>query len=98
MRTPIRTTLMAIACILAINAFTGVYAGVRWYVFRETPVDLVYVTKPYNILLLLNFIPPLAIGWIGGRLLRGREWALALAFTFVSVSMGLVALGYLLIV
>ncbi len=97
-RTPIRTALMAIACILAVNAFTGIYAGIRWYLFQDIPVDLLYVKHQYNVLLLLNFIPPLAIGWIGGRLLRGREWALALTFTLVSVCMGLAALGYLLIV
>src|SRR5439155_55983 len=30
---------------------------------------------------LVNFIASVAVGWTGGRLLRGREWALALTFT-----------------
>jgi hypothetical protein len=95
MRTPVRTALMAIACILAINAVTGIYVGIRWYFFQETPVDLIYDQSPRDVLLLLNFIPPIAIGWLGGSVLRGREWAVALTFTFISVCMGSIALVYL---
>ena len=34
--------------------------------------------------LLLQFVAPLTMGWIGGKLVHGREWALALMFTLVS--------------
>jgi hypothetical protein len=96
MRSPVRTTLMAIGCLLAVNAFTGVYLAIRWYFFRETPVDLLYRENPWSTLLLLNLIPPIAAGWTGGRLLRGREWGLALMFTVISMCINATALGYVL--
>jgi hypothetical protein len=81
MRTPVRTTLVAIGCLLAVNAVMGLNGFLRYYP-----------------LIALNFIACVAMGRIGGRQLHGREWALALTFTFVSACVALPGTWYLIFV
>jgi hypothetical protein len=93
-RTLTRTTLLALICFIGIGACAALYA----YLVQRNLVDLVYGPDGYRVLVLLNIIPPLAVGWIGGRLLPGREWALALTFVLISLSMALFGMLYLLFV
>jgi hypothetical protein len=94
LRTPTRTTLVALICFIAIGASTALYA----YLVQRNLVDLVYGPQGYRVLVLLNIIPSLAAGWIGGRLLPGREWALALTFILITLSMALFGTLYFLFV
>jgi len=95
-RTPVRTAVMAIACILAVDAVTALYVGVRWQFFLGRPEDLYFDHAYRYIVVLLNLLPSLAMGWVGGRLLRGREWALALMFTVISACLASFGSWYLL--
>jgi hypothetical protein len=91
MRTPIRTIVIAFGCVLAVNALTITYA---LYALPRTLLNP--RAQQWWILLLLQFVTPLALGWVGGKLVRGREWALALTYTAVSicnVGAGIVIIG-----
>jgi hypothetical protein len=100
MRTPFRTFGMTLACFLAVNIVTVLYLVVRYYPleFLQDPVELVSDHNLMSVLVLLNFIASLTMGWIGGRLLPGREWALALTYTLVTACVTLPGAWYLLFV
>lgn len=82
MRTPVRTSLIALGCLAAVNLISGVYPLLIIYFGRGRVDDLLYDRAVRNVFLALVVIGPLPVGWMGGRLLRGREWALALTFSF----------------
>lgn len=84
MRMPLRTALVAIGCLLAVNLVTDLYGAIAFYLFQfRSPLQLVADPAQRDIVLALQFFAPLVIGWIGARLLPGREWALALTYTSV---------------
>jgi hypothetical protein len=106
-RTPARTVAIAFGSFLAVNIVSGFYVFISFYprsvdFFRGgleywDPMELVLNPSRRDVALLLQFIAPFAMGWIGGRLLPGREWALTLMFTFVSASFALFAAWRLLV-
>jgi len=79
-RTPVRTTSIAFGCYLAVTL---------------VPVLL---TPAFNmrwiVMVALNFIALLAMGWIGAKLLPGRELALALTFAVMTVCLTLPVVWY----
>lgn len=86
LRTPVRTVAVALSCFLAVNLVSVLYflslPGLRGpFWLTETQWASVF---------LLQFLGPFVIGRAGCHLLRGREWALALAYTAIS---GLQAAG-----
>jgi hypothetical protein len=96
MRTPIRTTLIAFGCFLGANLITDLYAFLKYY---PLPAMNVFNDQSHRGLnYLVNFIAYLATGWVAGRLLRGREWALTLTFTLVSACLVLPGMWYLFFV
>jgi hypothetical protein len=106
-RTPARTIVIAFGGFLAVNIVTGLYVFISFYprsvdFFRGgleywDPMELVLNPSRRDLALLLQFIAPFAMGWIGGKLLPGREWALTLMFTFVSACSALFAAWRLLV-
>ena len=106
-RTPIRTILLAFACLVAVNLLSGLYFFISFYprsvgMFLShfqyvDPMEFVRNESRRDLALLLQFIAPFAMGWTGGRILAGREWALALMFTFVSACAGLIPAWYLFV-
>jgi hypothetical protein len=106
-RTPAPTVGIAVGAFLAVNIVTGLYVFISFYprsvgIFLGgfqywDPTELVLNPSRRDLALLLSFIAPFAIGWIGGRLLPGREWALTLMFTFVSACITLLAAWHLLV-
>jgi len=82
---PGRTLIVALGCFVAVNAVAILYCFTILSLapFRRLD-DLALDHNQREILLLLQFVTSLALGWIGGRLLPGREWALALMYTLVS--------------
>lgn len=105
LRTPVRTLLMAAACLIAVSLLTGLYLAISYYPFQLAPgigrflsswdpMELARNRRNRDLLLLLQFTSPLALGWIGGRLLAGREWALALMYTFLQACVGVVPAWY----
>jgi hypothetical protein len=105
-RTPARTVVIAFGGFLAVNIVSGLYVFLSFYprsvdFFRGgleywDPMELVLNPTRRDLALLLQFIASFGMGWIGGRLLPGREWALTLMFTFVSASFALLAAWRLL--
>lgn len=75
------TTLVAFGCLQAVDFVIALYAFIRYYPLP--PLEIFYAQRHRLESSTFIFITSLAIGWIGGRLLRGREWALALTFSFV---------------
>jgi hypothetical protein len=79
-RTPVRTTSIAFGCYVAVNLVS------------------VELTLAFNmswmVILALRFTALLAMGWIGAKLLPGREWALALTFAVMAVCLTLPAVWY----
>jgi hypothetical protein len=73
--------LIAFACFLAVNLV-------------PLPLELVF-NHSTNLLILLNLATSLAIAWIGAKLLPGREWALALMYTVVTLCLTLPILWHL---
>ena len=61
------------------------------------PMELVLNPSRRDLAVLLQFTASFAMGWIGGRLLPGREWALALMFTIISACAALPAAWYLIV-
>jgi len=93
LRTPVRTAFMALGCLMAVNMVT-----VSWY-FLQTQPEIFYLDRNRRYLfLLLQAIAPPVMGWIGGKLLPGREWALALMFTVLSGLFALPGTWYVLFV
>jgi hypothetical protein len=81
LRTPIRTLIAAFGWVTVLNAVIALYVLIGMLLpfrgfFLHYPSERVAF-------LLFDFLASLAAGWIGGRLLPGREWALALAYTLV---------------
>ena len=72
-RTPVRTTLMALGCFFAVNI-------VRNFLWM---LGLMHGPRPWRVLT-IQLMTLLAMGLAGGKLLSGREWALALTFTVLS--------------
>jgi hypothetical protein len=93
-RTPVRTTLLALGCLLAVNLIVDVYAILRYYPLPV--IEIFNAPRHRSANYLVNFIASVAVGWTGGRLLRGREWALALTFTFITAITALPGAWYLL--
>ena len=77
-RTPVRTTLMALSCFFAVNIVTHIVTNVLW---RH---GLMYGPSPWS-MLTIDLMALLVMGLVGGRLVPGREWALALTFTACSI-------------
>lgn len=77
-RTPVRTTLMALSCFFAVNIVTHIVTNVLW---RH---GLMYGPSPWS-MLTIDLMALLVMGLVGGRLVPGREWALALTFTVCSI-------------
>ena len=73
-QTPARTTLIAVSCFLAVNAVNA------WFLMRFTSGRSYWDVFATQLLFLL------AAGLTGGKLLPRREWALALTFTALSIS------------
>lgn len=73
MRTPVRTALMAFGCFLDVNIVTN-------FLWR---LGLMHGPRPWGVLT-IQLMTLLAMGLAGGKLLPGREWALALTFTLLS--------------
>jgi hypothetical protein len=73
LRTPVRTTLIALGCFLAVNIVTN-------FLWR---LGLMHGPRPWGVLT-TQLMTLLATGLVGSRLLPGREWALALTFTVLS--------------
>ncbi|MGH9645709.1 MAG: permease prefix domain 2-containing transporter [Bryobacteraceae bacterium] len=73
-RTPFQTTLIALSCLFAVNVLTSFI----WRLVSLSP------PIPWGVFIIYQTIL-LVMGLIGGRLLPGREWALALTFTILSV-------------
>ena len=106
-RSPARTVAIAFGGFLAVNIVSGLYVFIGFYprsvdFFRGgleywDPMEFVLNPSRRDLALLLQFIAPLAMGWIGGRLLPGREWAVTLMFSFVSASFALFAAWHLLV-
>lgn len=94
LRTPTQTTLIAVAGFLSTGAATLLFA----WVVRLNLVELLYGPRGFQILVLLNAGPSLATGWIGSRLLPGREWALALTYMMITLSMAVAGTIYFMFV
>jgi hypothetical protein len=77
-RTPVRTTLMALSCFFAVSIVTNIVMNYLWR------LGLMYGPHPWGVLT-IQLLTLLATGLAGGKVLPGREWALALAFTAFSI-------------
>ena len=97
-RTPVRTTLVAFGCFLAVNLATALYLENRYWFNLPSPTEMVSNQNLIYVLILLNFTVSVAMGWIGAKLLPGREWALALTYTLVTSCLTLPGIWYLLFV
>jgi len=81
-RTPVRTTLMALSCFFAVSIVTNIVMNYLWR------LGLMYGPRPRGVLT-IQLLTLLATGLAGGKVLPGREWALALAFTTICLAGGL---------
>jgi len=100
LRTPGRTFLLALGSLVAVNILTAGYIVIRYYPhwFQYTDLmETVFDPRQSRAFLSLQFIVPLCVGWIAGRLLPGREWAVALLFTLLSTCLALPAAWYLFV-
>jgi len=86
-RTPLQTTLVACSCLLGVTVIVGLYSFLRYYPFPSDALDI--LARQRYVLVALNSLACLVMGGIGGWLLRGREWALALTFTLVSLCLAI---------
>ena len=77
-RTPVRTTLMALSCFFAVAIVTNILMNYLW------SLGLMYGPRPRGVLT-IQLLTLLATGLAGGKVLPGREWALALSFTAFSI-------------
>jgi len=82
LRTPVRTTLMALSCFFAVSIVTNIVMNYLWR------LGLMYGPHPLGVLT-IQLLTLLATGLAGGKVLPGREWALALAFTAICLAGGL---------
>jgi hypothetical protein len=74
MWTPLRTTLIALSCLLAVNVLTSLL----WRLL------LLSAPSPWGVFT-IDLMTLLVMGLVGGRLLPGREWALALTLGVIFV-------------
>jgi hypothetical protein len=86
LRRPVRTIIVALGCVLAVNFATGLYAR--------------YAFDPAHwwVLFLVQLVTAVSLGWTGARLLPGREWALALTYSLASAcwaGMGIAVIGHM---
>jgi hypothetical protein len=83
LRTPLQTFIAAFGSVTALNALIALYVLIAGLLppHRFFLRDLSHRAA----FLVFDFLASLAVGWIGGRLLRGREWVLALTYTLVFV-------------
>lgn len=95
LRTPLRTLGIAFACLLAINLATALYPLAVRLTTGEFLDSILFDYGHQHVIILIQFAAPLAIGWLGARLNPGREWALALVFTLLSVFLTALGLVYL---
>ena len=103
-RTPVRTMVIALGGFIAVSMATGLYVFISFYPLSVRnflggyfdPMELVLNPIRRDFALLLQFIASFAAGWIGGKLLPGREWALALMFALILACTGLLALRIVL--
>jgi len=88
LRTPFRTAIVAFGCLLAVNAVTALHIAMGVYLFPFrlfwNPWEALPDQSQMNAFLVVQFAASLALGWIAGRLLPGREWALALMYSLVT--------------
>jgi hypothetical protein len=87
MRTPGRTFVVAFGCLLAVNAATALYIFTALYFapFRSIADVILNQNQIWRDgFLSVQFVASLAVGWIGGSLLPGREWALAWMYFLVT--------------
>jgi hypothetical protein len=98
LRTPGRTTIVALGCLVAATAVAVVYCLTYLDLHPFRRLDGVALDKSQrDILLLVQLGASLVLGWIGGRLLPGRECALALMYTLVSSWVVLPGFGIVLV-
>ena len=95
-RTPFRTALVVIGCYLGTYVLIDLYAFLRYYPLPA--LSIFNDQRHWGVNHLVNFIACLAMGGIGGWLLRGREWALTLIFALVSACLTLPGAWYLFFV
>lgn len=91
MRTPLQIVVIALGGVLAVNAATALYV---LYALRRAPLPL--RADQWWTLLLIQSLAPFVLGWAGSRLIRDREWGLALTYTAASVcfaGVGMVVIG-----
>jgi hypothetical protein len=98
MRTPARTFVVAFGCLLAVNAATALYIFATLYFAPFRSIDDVILNQNQiqrDGFLLVQFVASLAFGWIGGKLLPGREWALAWAYFLVTAGVAGIGMAIL---
>jgi hypothetical protein len=99
LRTPGRTFFLALVSLLAVNILIFGYVAIRyprWFQYSDA-MEMVFDPRQSRAFLALQFIVPMCVGWIAAKLLPGREWALALLFTLLSISVALPAAWYLFV-
>lgn len=83
-RTPGRTLLLALAGVVAVNFATGAFEMTTNFTFPPP-------TNQAIVALLIQLIVPLLCGRLAARILPGREFALALAYTGILACIALAA-------
>ena len=86
-RSPWRTMFTALGCLLALNFATDLLLF-GWLRGSDLYRALLFDTLLRWLLLAVQVVAPFAIGWAGGKLLEGREWALVLVFMGVYMVLG----------
>jgi hypothetical protein len=100
-RTPVRSIAVALTGLLGVNAVSALYVSISIQPLSVIlaghwdPIELVLNHGQRDTFLLLQFGGSLAMGWIGGKLLPGREWAIAVLFALISVCVPLPGALYL---
>jgi hypothetical protein len=100
-RTPVRTMAFALTGLLVVNAVCALYVSIGVQPLSVVlaghwdPIELVLNHGQRDAFLLLQFAVSLGMGWVGGKRLPGREWAVALLFAFISVCLPLPMALYL---
>ncbi len=100
-RTPVRAIGIALTGLLGVNVVCALYVSFCIQPLSVVlaghwdPIELVHNQGQRDTFLLLQFVVSLGMGWIGGKLLPGREWAVALLFALISVCVPLPVALYL---
>jgi len=77
---------------LALGYFQSNAPSVVW-----DPIEIVLIPIQRDFALLFQFAAAFGMGWIGARRLPGREWALALMFTLISICISVPAARYVIL-